>query len=126
MPLRPRQQGSAAYGHRLVLDSLDLPVLEIDRHPPPEESNGGHEAVPAAAPDDRADEPPQGTDQGPDRVPHDVGRLGSNRQARGEHLMDLAQILLQGRLIRNECDPWLSIARSVVSGCDPPRLRSMT
>ena len=60
MPLRPRQQGSAAYGHRLVLDSLDLPVLEIDRHPPPEESNGGHEAVPAAAPDDRADEPLRG------------------------------------------------------------------
>ena len=46
---------------------LNLPVLEINRHPPPQESNGDHAVVPAAAPDDRADEPPQTTDQDPHR-----------------------------------------------------------
>ena len=99
--LSVRHRPLADLGHPRDLDGLDLPISEIDRRALPQEVHQSHEMVAIAAPDHRADDPLQGTGQDPHLAPHHMCRFGDDREARGKHLIELAQVLLHGPLIRH-------------------------
>lgn len=88
-------------GSRCGRDHLDLPVLEVDGGPSAEEMNYGDELVALAAADHGADQAAQGAAFDPDEAADGNGGLGHDGQARGEHLVDLAEVAAQGFLIGN-------------------------
>ena len=95
-------RGSGTHGHGgLVLDPFHLPVIELDGRASAEELDDGDEVIALAAADDGAHHPHERAGLDPDPGPDGHDWLGEDGESRGEHLVDLAQVVDQGVLLED-------------------------